>query len=86
MGIIQPAVGGTVHVFGEAFNTNGTDVAPAIITRVWGEHPDGGFTVNLTVFPDAALPKPATSMVLYQNEEQARERSQHAAAFWPARG
>jgi hypothetical protein len=65
-------------------NNNGADVAPAVITRVWGQQPDGAWTVNVQVFNDSPVSEWKTSIVLFDTEEQAREHGTHAA-FWPPR-
>lgn len=81
----QPTVGRIVHVIGSAAEHNGAAVAPGIITRVWGEHPDGGWTVDLTIFPDAAAPRSSTSARLFDDEATAREYTPSTAAYWPPR-
>lgn len=85
----KPSVGRIVHVVGGPAVSNGADVAPGIVTRVWSESPDGDFwTINATVFPDCGISpaQSASSVYLYETEEVARERSSaNAAAFWPPR-
>jgi hypothetical protein len=81
----KPALPRMVLVVGTPAQSNGADVAPAVITRVFGDHPDGGSVVNVTVFPDAALPRPATSVRLVDDEDQARALLPSTAAFWPPR-
>ncbi len=84
----KPSIGRVIHAVGGSAASNGADVAPALITRVWGEHPDGGWTVNATVFPDYGQPVFASSTRLFDTEEQARESLQYPssiAAFWPPR-
>lgn len=87
--IQKPSVAQTVLAVGAFARSNGTDVAPAIITRVWGEREDGNWTLNVKVLPDAGGVNNATSVTLYADEESAREAigdNQHATAcFWPAR-
>ena len=84
-----PSVCRIVAVVGFEARNNGTDVAPAIITRVWGERPDGAWTVNLRVFPDAGIERNATSILLWPDEDTARQaiegNSLATAAHWPAR-
>lgn len=90
---ITPAkVGRTVHVVGKGAESNGASVAPAVITRVWGEpQPGGRQLVNLTVFPDGAAPKPQGSVFLYPSVEAAHEAVHgvtdiaYMAAYWPER-
>ena len=93
---IQPiqkaAIGRIVHVVGKAAESNGAAVAPAIITRVWGEpHAGGKQLVNLTVLPDNSLPKLLGSVCLFQTPEAAQDAvsgvtgTDQAAAYWPGR-
>lgn len=57
--------------------SNGTDVAPAIITRVWGQHPEGGWTINAHAFPDGFFtPQVWTSARLVEAEDVARAITQ----------
>ena len=51
--------------------SNGTDVAPAIVTRTWGENSDDSWTVNATTFPDNAPARPVSSIRLYADREAA---------------
>ncbi len=39
----KPSLARMVLVVGGPANSNGADVAPAVVTRVWSEHPDGGW-------------------------------------------
>lgn len=84
----QPSAGRIVLAVGAQAAGNGSDVAPALITRTWGENEDGSWTVNMTVFPDAGSPVSATSVKLFADEEMAREAlvfSTSTAAYWPPR-
>lgn len=80
----KPSVGRIVLVMGGAAKSNGADVAPAVITRVWSDE-----MVNVTVFPDAheRAAQPETSINLYETEDEAREAlaSSGRAAYWPPR-
>jgi len=83
--IVKPSLGRIVHVIGVQAASNGADVAPAIITRVWN---DG--LINCTVFPDCAAPVPASSVSIVEDEAAARARSEGkdyivTVAFWPPR-
>ena len=64
--------------------SNGSDVAPAIVTRVWNEHPEGGWVVNMRALCDSENLLWLTSVRLFDTEEQAREYGQNSA-FWPPR-
>ncbi len=86
----KPSVGRIVLVTGGPAKSNGTDVAPGLVTRVWQDgvegHHDG--VIDVTVFPDAGTPVAATSVYLYEIEDTARamvEKGASVAAFWPAR-
>jgi hypothetical protein len=82
----KPTVGRNVLVLGGPAVFNGTDVAPAVITRVWSEE-----MVNVTVFPDSSQGVcSCTSVRLYRDEATARsardsapEGSTAAYAYWP---
>lgn len=84
----QPSAGRIVLAVGAQAAGNGTDVAPALITRVWGENPDESWTVNMTVSPDAGSPVSATSVRVFADEETARAALPFptaTAAYWPSR-
>lgn len=72
----KPSVGRIVHyrLCEQEPTINGTDVHPAIITRVWSDT-----CVNLTVFPDAAEPFFKTSVLLCEG------RGEKSRWFWPPR-
>jgi hypothetical protein len=62
-----PSIGRTV-IYRWNQSTNGADRHPAVITRVWGPA-----MVNLMVFFDAAVPRPETSVTLFNDEWEADE-------------
>jgi hypothetical protein len=79
----KPTVARTVLIVGGVAVSNGTDVAPAVITRVWN---DG--LLNVTAFPDGSnQPRTVTSVTLVHDEAAARKRfEEHPSvptAFWP---
>lgn len=84
------AVGRIVHVFVDPAQNNGTDIAPAVITRVWNEQ-----GVNLKVLLDHADNIWLTSVTLCDDREAAEKVTSYrvtdsgkrypAAAFWPPR-
>lgn len=80
-----PRLGEAVLVVGSHARANGADVAPGLITRVGEEQPDGGWLVNVTVFPDARTPGPVMRIRLCGTEEQARGCSP-STACWRPRG
>jgi hypothetical protein len=89
----KPAVGRIVHVIVDPKRNNGSDVAPAMITRVWSDT-----CVNLRVIPDY-YPGPEewlTSYSLHESREalEAHRDARQAelpegqkvallGAFWP---
>lgn len=88
---VKPAkVGRIVHVIGKGAESNGAKVAPAIITRVWGEPTENGKQmVNLTIFPDYAAPLWQGSVWLYPTARAAQDAvdggtgTEYCAAYWP---
>lgn len=83
----KPSPARIVLAVGAKAQSNGTDTAPAIITRVWSEK-DDVWLVNATVLPDATDPVVATSVYLYADEEAARGSLQNeytTALYWPPR-
>jgi hypothetical protein len=85
MQTMTPSPGRIVLVRGIQANSNGSDVAPAIITRAWSND-----LVNVLVFPDCAAPVPATSVALVDDEAAARalqDSKEYPAtvAYWPPR-
>ena len=81
----KPTVGRTVLVTGGPANSNGTHIAPGVITRVWADS-----LINVTVFPDGSnQPRALTSVTLHRDEEAAVQAAQDAGtdtvpyAFWP---
>jgi subtilisin-like proprotein convertase family protein len=81
---MKPTLGRVVIAQTDANYNNGSDLAPAVITRVWGERPEGGWTVNVKVLRDALSEEWKTSVVLFDIEEQAREYGL-GGCFWPSR-
>lgn len=84
----QPSIGRIVHATGGSAASNGIDYCAAVVTRVWSEHPDGGWTINVTLLPDFGQPVLASSVRMFETEEQARENLPHPssiAAYWPPR-
>lgn len=81
----QPSVGRIVHAV-LASKVNGTDIAPAVITRVWEQNDDGSWNVNITTFPDASQHfLVMSSSRLFADEDGARAHLPSFAAFWPPR-
>jgi len=69
---MQPTQARIVIAKGGAARSNGSETAPAIITRVWDQNlPMDYWNVNVTVFPDAAAPVVVTSARLYYDVEAA---------------
>lgn len=83
----RPTQGRWVIAVGGKAVSNGTDTAPAVITRVWSEQEDRSL-VNATVQPDCAEQRFASSAYLFENEEAARASLTHpeqTALYWPPR-
>lgn len=94
----RPSLGRIVHVLVHPHLNNGTDVAPAVITRVHGQTEAGRWVVNLRVFLDGNnhAHEWARRRELHADEASARAAVEHSipdhpvwgvghAAFWPAR-
>jgi hypothetical protein len=66
---MTPYVGQIVHVFtcNPSYQFNGVGIGPypAIVTRAWSEK-----CINVTVFPDCALPYVLTSVVRQEDHGQ----------------
>ncbi len=82
-------IGCIVHVKGAIVTSNGTDVAPAIVTRVWAPHDtlDAPVMVNCTAFLDLSGPQHLGSVMVYDTEEEALSHydGRSAVAYWPPR-
>lgn len=79
----KPSPGRIVIAAVDPSMNNGSDEAPAIITRVWDEHPNGGWVVNLRVFVDTlATPLSLTSVRLF---DAPGSTIRPGAAWWPPR-
>ena len=81
----KPSLARLVLTLVPATENNGSDVAPAVITRTWGAGPDGTDLVNLKVLLDSPVEKWQTSVKLFETEEQARAHGTLGACFWPPR-
>lgn len=84
---MKASIGRTVIVRGPAVASNGSDRAPAIITRAWGDQDTqlGPVAINLQAFPDAGVPVSLTSVMLFDSEASAGDAGGYAVAFWPSR-
>jgi hypothetical protein len=80
----KPSLGRIVIADVDPAMNNGSDQAPAVITRVWGEHPDGGWTVNLRVFVDSPGAELCKTSVRLFDEPSVGENRPHTA-WWPPR-
>lgn len=79
-----PSKGRIVMVPADPHENNGDKDAPALVTRVFGQRPDGGWTVNVRVLFDSNSIAWRTSVALFETEDQARAGGEHTA-WWPAR-
>lgn len=89
---MTPSIGRIVHVIVNPEDNNGSDVAPAVIVRVWSEQ-----SVNVRVLLDGnETPWWRTSIPLYESREALEaghaqmvisggERPPLSGAFWPPR-
>jgi hypothetical protein len=86
---VKPSIGRIVIVRGAPAASNGTDRAPAIITRVWGasgiDTKDAPVLVNTHAFRDCEVSQPVTSVKLYETEAAADASGDPTVAFWPER-
>ncbi len=83
---MQPTVGRILIVMGiDKSKNNGTDVAPAIITRVWGD----GSLVNVKILADGVENIWKTSIPVYFEPSECRgyvnNNPGNVAAHWPER-
>lgn len=83
MGPGSPVLGMIVLAFCDPAANNGSDVCPAIVTRVLNDT-----MINLRLVPDSDAPmRSAPSVHLYTDEETARAandgKSFASGAFWP---
>ncbi|MES2347044.1 MAG: hypothetical protein V4641_05675 [Pseudomonadota bacterium] len=84
---MKPTIGRTIIVKGGPAAKNGTDRAPAVITRVWNDTDtrNGPAMVNATMFCDLSTPQVVGSMPLFDDEAQADAANTAPVAFWPER-
>jgi len=76
---VKPTIGRIVIALVDPSRNNGTDVCPAIITRVWGPT-----MVNVKTLNDSLANEWLTSVTLFDTEDEAREHGPHSC-FWPPR-
>lgn len=81
----KPSLGRVVLVLVEPTTNNGSDTAPATVTRVWSEQQDGSWLVNVKVALDSVSDRWLTSIPLFGTEDDARAYTGPNAAFWPPR-
>lgn len=79
---MKPSVGRIVVASVPPATNNGADEAPAVITRVWNEHPGGGWVVNMRILHDSNEITWSTSAHLYDEKP---ENAGPGAAWWPPR-
>jgi hypothetical protein len=81
---MKPSLGRIVIAFVHPTKNNGTDVCPAIITRVWSDT-----MVNIRTINDSNNMEHKASVRLFDTEEEARAMDfpgpAPLAAFWPPR-
>lgn len=74
----KPSIGRIVHVIADRAKNNGSDVAAAVITRVWNDT-----MINVKVLTDGDKDYWQTSINLY--DERPQDDSIVRAAWWPPR-
>lgn len=83
----KPSIGRIVFAIVDPTRNNGSEIAPAVITRVWEETDEGAWIVNYKILYDGeAAPGYATSARLYNDERAARAASGPLAgvsSYWP---
>lgn len=78
---MNPSIGRIVIAIVDPNFNNGSDVCPAIITRVWGPN-----MVNIKTLNDSTNTEWKTSVTLYHDEVAARAPGAVSrCCFWPAR-
>ncbi len=77
---MKPSIGRIVIAFVDPLRNNGSDVCPAVITRVWSDT-----MVNVRTLNDSENLEWKTSITLFENEGQARASGNNHSCFWPAR-
>ena len=88
---MKPSIGRIIIVVSPQAASNGSDRAPGIITRVWSNPQqdtiDGPAMVNATILPDLSVPQHASSIQLFDTEDDARENAPPGMpfAYWPTR-
>ena len=80
----KPSKGRIVIAQASPEGNNGDDTCPAVVTRVWGERPDGSWAINLKTLKDGPVDEWKTSVVLFDTEEDARAYGL-GGCFWPPR-
>jgi hypothetical protein len=64
--------------------SNGVNVHPAVVTRVWPEQ-DGRQLLNLHVMTDFGPTQPAGSQCIYESEADGDAAGEAWFCFWPPR-
>lgn len=84
---MKPSIGRTIIVRSNAARSNGTNIAPAVITRVHCSDGRGAVLVNTTAFPDCAVPVVVSSVPLFATQADADHAvgPDGCAAWWPPR-
>lgn len=89
---MKPSIGRIIIVVAPQASGNGTDRAPAIITRVWGkpvrDTMEGPVDVNATIFPDnSSHVQTIATVPLFDTPEDAAEQAERGMpyAYWPER-
>lgn len=62
--------------------SNGTNVHPAIVTRLWSDPVSPGAAINLTVLPDCAAPFCSSSVAVYPTRGEAEAARSTGSVAW----
>lgn len=80
----QPYLGDRVYAWTDPTSNNGSMVCAADVTRVWGQAPDGCWTVNIRLTKDGPAERDEwkTSVKLYPSHEAALSADAGPSSCW----
>lgn len=80
-----PSIGRVVLTTVDPALNNGSAIAPAIVTRVFDQHPSGGWVVNLRALSDSPIVPWLTSVQLLDVAPASPEVAERHTCWWPPR-